>query len=178
MYFFPTVLEGNVRFVKWRHPEAGDRGGGARQKMASLRCRRDPCGVICLILTYFSVFYADYVVIQYVLIPAYSDRSVLCVFMSFKPLKKTDMASAALRCLHSSDSSILTLFPPLLRLKKRKTCFSDRNIHFDIFSICLWQLCTEMVQQDVCLCCCCCCLFTSWGCWSAPKHSVSCLFSQ
>uniref|UniRef100_A0A671TNC7 Palmitoyltransferase n=1 Tax=Sparus aurata TaxID=8175 RepID=A0A671TNC7_SPAAU len=45
--------------------------------MASLRCRRDPCGVICLILTYFSVFYADYVVIQYVLIPAYTD-SVWC----------------------------------------------------------------------------------------------------
>ncbi|XP_045921136.1 zf-DHHC domain-containing protein [Micropterus dolomieu] len=45
--------------------------------MASLRCRRDPCGVICLILTYFSVFYADYVVIQYVLIPAYSG-SVWC----------------------------------------------------------------------------------------------------
>ncbi|KAK5848177.1 hypothetical protein PBY51_005813 [Eleginops maclovinus] len=45
--------------------------------MAFLRCRRDPCGVICLILTYFSVFYADYVVIQYVLIPAYSD-SVWC----------------------------------------------------------------------------------------------------
>ncbi|XP_068612097.1 zf-DHHC domain-containing protein [Brachionichthys hirsutus] len=41
--------------------------------MASLRCRREPCGVICLFLTYFSVFYADYVVIQYVLIPAYSD---------------------------------------------------------------------------------------------------------
>uniref|UniRef100_A0A3Q3K5L1 Palmitoyltransferase n=1 Tax=Monopterus albus TaxID=43700 RepID=A0A3Q3K5L1_MONAL len=45
--------------------------------MASVRCRRDPCGVICLILTYFSVFYADYVVIQYVLIPAYSG-SVWC----------------------------------------------------------------------------------------------------
>ncbi|TKS93074.1 Palmitoyltransferase ZDHHC3 [Collichthys lucidus] len=45
--------------------------------MASLRCRRDPCGVICLILTYFSVFYADYVVIQYVLLPAFSD-SVWC----------------------------------------------------------------------------------------------------
>ncbi|XP_076838778.1 palmitoyltransferase ZDHHC3 isoform X2 [Brachyhypopomus gauderio] len=45
--------------------------------MASLRCRRDPCGFICIILTYFSVFYADYVVIQYVLIPAYSG-SVWC----------------------------------------------------------------------------------------------------
>ena len=39
-----------------------------------LRCRRDPCGFVCLILTYFSVFYADYVVIQYVLLPAYSGR--------------------------------------------------------------------------------------------------------
>ncbi|XP_058235930.1 zf-DHHC domain-containing protein isoform X1 [Hemibagrus wyckioides] len=45
--------------------------------MAVLRCRRDPCGLICIILTYFSVFYADYVVIQYVLIPAYSG-SVWC----------------------------------------------------------------------------------------------------
>ncbi|XP_059409640.1 zf-DHHC domain-containing protein isoform X2 [Carassius carassius] len=45
--------------------------------MAVFRCRRDPCGFICLILTYFSVFYADYVVIQYVLIPAYSG-SVWC----------------------------------------------------------------------------------------------------
>lgn len=66
----------------WRHPEAGD-GGGAREKMAVLRCRRDPCGVICLILTYFSVFYADYVVIQYVLIPAYSDRWVFCISTPF-----------------------------------------------------------------------------------------------
>ncbi|XP_029943957.1 palmitoyltransferase ZDHHC3 [Salarias fasciatus] len=45
--------------------------------MALLRCRRDPCGVICIVLTYFSVFYADYVVVQYVLIPAYSG-SVWC----------------------------------------------------------------------------------------------------
>ncbi|XP_061525274.1 zf-DHHC domain-containing protein isoform X4 [Phycodurus eques] len=45
--------------------------------MASLRCRRDPCGVVCVFLTYFSVFYADYVVVQYVLIPAYSG-SVWC----------------------------------------------------------------------------------------------------
>ncbi|XP_061664125.1 zf-DHHC domain-containing protein isoform X2 [Syngnathoides biaculeatus] len=45
--------------------------------MASLRYRRDPCGVLCLFLTYFSVLYADYVVVQYVLIPAYSG-SVWC----------------------------------------------------------------------------------------------------
>lgn len=61
-------------------------GGGAWEKMASLRCRRDPCGVICLILTYFSVFYADYVVIQYVLIPAYTERSVCYILTTFKTL--------------------------------------------------------------------------------------------
>ncbi|XP_062866740.1 zf-DHHC domain-containing protein [Trichomycterus rosablanca] len=41
--------------------------------MASFCCRRDLCGFICLILTYLSVFYADYVVILYVLVPAYSE---------------------------------------------------------------------------------------------------------
>lgn len=98
--------------------------------MASLRCRRDPCGVICLILTYFSVFYADYVVIQYVLIPTYSGRSVLCLFMSFKALKNPNMAPASLRCLHSFDSSdcILTL---VLLLNRHEACFSDRNVYFD-----------------------------------------------
>ncbi|KAJ3585179.1 hypothetical protein NHX12_013900 [Muraenolepis orangiensis] len=45
--------------------------------MASVRFRRDPCGFTCLVLTYFSVLYADYVVIRYVLIPAYS-LSVWC----------------------------------------------------------------------------------------------------
>ncbi|KAJ4948077.1 hypothetical protein JOQ06_019618 [Pogonophryne albipinna] len=60
--------------------------------MAFVRCWRDPCGVICLILTYFSVFYADYVVIQYVLIPAYSD-SVWCMV----PLPETAMDFSDLR---------------------------------------------------------------------------------
>uniref|UniRef100_A0AAZ1WZQ3 Palmitoyltransferase n=1 Tax=Oreochromis aureus TaxID=47969 RepID=A0AAZ1WZQ3_OREAU len=73
---FSTVLEGGLKFPSDVTRKRGT-GGGAREKMAFLRCRRDPCGVICLILTYFSVFYADYVVIQYVLIPAYSD-SVWC----------------------------------------------------------------------------------------------------
>eukprot|EP00064_Thunnus_orientalis_P017832 superscaffoldBa00003900_g17918 len=75
--------------------------------MASLRCRRDPCGVICLILTYFSVFYADYVVIQYVLIPAYSD-SVWCT-------------------LHGSVFNLILL---LLLACHSKAVFSDPAIDF------------------------------------------------
>lgn len=79
---FSTVLEGSFKFPSDVTRKRGT-GGGAREKMAILRCRRDPCGVICLLLTYFSVFYADYVVIQYVLIPAYSDRWVFCIFTPF-----------------------------------------------------------------------------------------------
>ncbi|KAF3837443.1 hypothetical protein F7725_004907 [Dissostichus mawsoni] len=55
--------KGSVRFLRDVTRNCG-KGGGAQQKMAFVRCRRDPCGVICLILTYFSVFYADYVVIH------------------------------------------------------------------------------------------------------------------
>ncbi|XP_061921247.1 zf-DHHC domain-containing protein [Entelurus aequoreus] len=73
--------------------------------MASLRCRRDPCGVVCLVLTYFSVFYADYVVVQYVLIPAYSN-SVWCT-------------------LHGSAFNVILL---LLLACHSKAVFSDPGV--------------------------------------------------
>nr|XP_057922418.1 zf-DHHC domain-containing protein [Doryrhamphus excisus] len=79
--------------------------GGAFSKMALLRCRRDPCGVVCLVLTYFSVFYADYVVVQYVLIPAYSD-SVWCT-------------------LHGSAFNVILL---LLLACHSKAVFSDPGV--------------------------------------------------
>lgn len=106
-------------------PGSGEHGGGARQKMASFRCRRDPCGVICLILTYFSVFYADYVVIQYVLIPAYSDRSVLCVSVTFKPHRTGHGArSSALSPFNRRQTSV-TASPRFLysSLNPYRTCF-------------------------------------------------------
>lgn len=111
---FPTLLNAASGFTV-TSPGSGAQGGGARQKMASLRCRRDPCGVICLILTYFSVLYADYVVVQYVLIPAYSDRSVLCVFMSFKPLKNQHGACFSIHLTADSRPSCL--------LSRCLTCF-------------------------------------------------------
>lgn len=120
-----------------------DRGGGARQKMASLRCRRDPCGVICLILTYFSVFYADYVVIQYVLIPAYSDRSVLCVLMTCKPLKKLTwrllLCAVSIQLATDRSDSILTLSVPSTE-SILNFCFLflfHTNKHLDIF-VCMF----------------------------------------
>lgn len=130
------------RVSLWRHPEAGRQGGGARQKMAFLRCRRDPCGVICLILTYFSVFYADYVVIQYVLIPAFADRSVFRLFVvvwSFKkPTWRLFLCGVSIHLTACRSDSILTL------------CLSERDRCQTCF---LWH---RQTLKHVCLCVCLC----------------------
>jgi len=36
--------------------------------------RRDPCGVCCLVLTYSAVIYADYCIVNHVVIPTISER--------------------------------------------------------------------------------------------------------
>ena len=35
--------------------------------------RGDPCGIICLVITYMSLFYADYVVVRHLIIPSMSN---------------------------------------------------------------------------------------------------------
>ena len=35
--------------------------------------RGDPCGIICLVITYGAVLYADYVVVRHLVIPSMSD---------------------------------------------------------------------------------------------------------
>ena len=37
---------------------------------------KDPCGVICLLMTYSLVLYADYCFVQHVVIPTLTDRLV------------------------------------------------------------------------------------------------------
>ena len=39
--------------------------------------RGDPCGVICIVITYIAIIYADYVVIRQLVVPAMSDSYVL-----------------------------------------------------------------------------------------------------
>lgn len=87
--FSIPVIQGRKTTFGVTSPGNSGKGGGRYKKMAFLRCKRDPCGVICLILTYFSVFYADYVVIQYVLIPAYSDRYVFIFLIWLDLYKRT-----------------------------------------------------------------------------------------
>ncbi|GAB6018808.1 hypothetical protein CHUAL_000469 [Chamberlinius hualienensis] len=36
-------------------------------------CRKDPCGLVCIFLTYCAVLYADYVVLQWILLPTMSE---------------------------------------------------------------------------------------------------------
>lgn len=35
---------------------------------------KDPCGIICIALTYVAVFYADYVVVRWVILQTMPDR--------------------------------------------------------------------------------------------------------
>ncbi|XP_072049201.1 palmitoyltransferase ZDHHC3-like [Amphiura filiformis] len=35
-------------------------------------CRDDPCGIFCLLITYIAVFYADYVIVEWLIIPSMS----------------------------------------------------------------------------------------------------------
>ncbi|XP_061462664.1 palmitoyltransferase ZDHHC3-like isoform X1 [Rhineura floridana] len=44
------------------------------------RCRADPCGVLCLLLTYISVVYADYVILEHVLLQPGFRGSLWCPF--------------------------------------------------------------------------------------------------
>lgn len=34
---------------------------------------KDPCGIICLIFTYVAVFYADYVVTQWIIVFSFAE---------------------------------------------------------------------------------------------------------
>ncbi|TUS06577.1 Palmitoyltransferase ZDHHC3 [Bagarius yarrelli] len=85
--------------------------------MALLRCRRDPCGFICLILTYFSVFYADYVVLQYVLIPTFTG-SVWCKLHG-------SVFNVVLLLLLACHSKAVFSDPGLVPLPERAIDFSD-----------------------------------------------------
>ena len=35
--------------------------------------RSDPCGIVCIIVTYSAILYADYVVVRHLVMPAMSD---------------------------------------------------------------------------------------------------------
>lgn len=43
--------------------------------------RLDPCGIICIILTYIAVFYADYAVVEWMVIPTMSTRYLIYLLM-------------------------------------------------------------------------------------------------
>lgn len=35
---------------------------------------KDPCGVVCILITYAAILYADYVVIKWIILQALADR--------------------------------------------------------------------------------------------------------
>ncbi|XP_015280216.1 PREDICTED: palmitoyltransferase ZDHHC3-like [Gekko japonicus] len=54
--------------------------GGRCRCCGRERCQADPCGVLCLLLTYLSVGYADYVVLEHVLLQPGFRASLWCPF--------------------------------------------------------------------------------------------------
>ena len=36
--------------------------------------RKDPCGIFCILMTYGAVFYADYCLVEHVVVPTLSNR--------------------------------------------------------------------------------------------------------
>lgn len=41
--------------------------------------RKDPCGIICLLMTYLAVFYADYVVVKWIILQTLHNRFERCI---------------------------------------------------------------------------------------------------
>ncbi|KAJ6657034.1 hypothetical protein lerEdw1_003035 [Lerista edwardsae] len=54
--------------------------GGRCRCCGKGRCRADPCGVFCMLLTYLCVGYADYVVLEHVLLQSGFRASLWCPF--------------------------------------------------------------------------------------------------
>lgn len=41
---------------------------------------KDPCGIVCIIVTYAAVFYADYVVIKWIILQSMHERYILVIY--------------------------------------------------------------------------------------------------
>lgn len=42
---------------------------------------KDPCGIVCVLITYLAVFYADYVIIKWVVLQTMVDRYISITVM-------------------------------------------------------------------------------------------------
>lgn len=64
---------------------------------------KDPCGVICLLMTYSAVLHADYCLVQHVIIPTLTDREVPEFFTAFKGETFHELSVSMERILKNQD---------------------------------------------------------------------------
>ncbi len=70
-------------------PEVVSEQGGLACLAEMVVFRKDPCGIICLMMTYLSVFYADYVVVRWIVIQTMQGRCVLLHYLRSSCVKYT-----------------------------------------------------------------------------------------
>lgn len=86
--------------------------------------RKDPCGIMCLIMTYLAVFYADYVVVRWIVIQTLHNRYINRLFKN--PLLIIVLFSFSLwGAFHAVGFNIIVL---LLTLSHLRAVFSDPGI--------------------------------------------------
>ncbi|CAG7716678.1 unnamed protein product [Allacma fusca] len=81
--------------------------------------RKDPCGIICMIITYGAVFYADYVVIRWIIMTSFYDSLWGCFHLVAFNIVVAFLTAAHMRAV-LSDPGIVPLSPT-------KIDFSDHN---------------------------------------------------
>ncbi|XP_041087962.1 zf-DHHC domain-containing protein [Polyodon spathula] len=108
--------------------------------MESPRCRKDPCGFICLILTYLGVVYADYVVVQHVLIPVYSDSFWFSIHGAVFNLILVMLLACHLKAVFSEDHGMVPLPVAAIDFSDLRSQSSRKN---DRGSSEGWRLCNR-----------------------------------
>ncbi|KAL8184393.1 UNVERIFIED_CONTAM: hypothetical protein K2H54_015832 [Gekko kuhli] len=88
--------------------------GGRCRCCGRERCRADPCGVLCLLLTYLSVGYADYVVLEHVLLQPGFRASLWCPFHAvvFNFIVVMLLASHTRAVFADPEAEFVWVYPP------------------------------------------------------------------
>lgn len=88
--------------------------------------RKDPCGIICMMMTYLAVFYADYVVVRWIVIQTLNNRFFLTSFnICFVVQKNVSLFYSLWGAFHAVVFSTIAL---LLLMSHLRAACSDPGI--------------------------------------------------
>ena len=111
--------------------------------------RSDPCGIVCLIITYVCIFYADYVVIRWIIMETMATSYVQFLFLN---LVSSSFFTKKKRFCNGCGSLEITLIYERLKTGQHWLQFSGR-----IQKICpvFWPASTQkvFVKRNICVDC-------------------------